>query len=249
MCPCIHQYTHLISSHYLKNLWYSPEKAFIWIFIDQVHLVEVVADPLDLAQRSRFAWACKTGVSMATASASPCAEAIYPPWQLGPQLRFSWRLETRKAAPGGTADLWLDSLWFLGSCNLLTSFIRSFVPSFVRSLFTHLLTPSHTSFITNFMEFSFERFSTYLNAFRAIFSRLKRQAAVWCRWSCWTRHLDVPNQGHQPGKILVEIKLPFLHISHFYLCFLFMLTFTYYFKWVVNWRNRAKTVKQGYWKG
>ncbi|CAL1159186.1 unnamed protein product [Cladocopium goreaui] len=37
--------------------------------------LRVVADPLDLAQRSRF--------------------AIYPPWQLGPQLRFSWRLETR----------------------------------------------------------------------------------------------------------------------------------------------------------
>eukprot|EP00434_Breviolum_minutum_P022963 symbB.v1.2.020259.t1/scaffold1696.1/size105557/1 len=57
--------------------------------------LRVVADPLDLAQRSRFARACENGVSMATAT-SPCAEAIYPPWQLGPQLRFSWRLETRK---------------------------------------------------------------------------------------------------------------------------------------------------------
>ncbi|CAE7424281.1 MCA1 [Symbiodinium sp. CCMP2592] len=48
--------------------------------------LRVVADPLALAQRARF--------------------AIYPPWRLGPHLRFSWRLEKRSReevlSPSGT---------------------------------------------------------------------------------------------------------------------------------------------------
>ncbi|CAJ1379877.1 unnamed protein product [Effrenium voratum] len=41
--------------------------------------LRVVADPLALAQRARL--------------------AIYPPWRLGPHLRFSWRLEAREETP------------------------------------------------------------------------------------------------------------------------------------------------------
>eukprot|EP00913_Durusdinium_trenchii_P021831 g20513.t1 len=46
--------------------------------------LRVVADPLALAQRARF--------------------AIYPPWQLGPDIRFSWRLEARPKAPKAYCD-------------------------------------------------------------------------------------------------------------------------------------------------
>lgn len=49
--------------------------------------LKVVADPLDLAQRARF--------------------SIYPPWRLGPDTRFSWRMEPRgpqeEAPPGAGA--------------------------------------------------------------------------------------------------------------------------------------------------
>ena len=63
---------------------------------------QVVADPLDLAQRSRFARASarRSRSQRGTASARR-RQAIYPPWQLGPQLRFSWRLETRPKAQRG----------------------------------------------------------------------------------------------------------------------------------------------------
>ena len=137
-----------------------------------------MADPLDLAQRSRFAWACELRdrcqhgncvrvtvcrghlSSMATGTAAPILLAT------GNQKGSSWRHSR-------LVIRLLVILRLLQSLDIIHSFVRSFVPSFVRSLFTHLLTPSHTSFITNFIEFSFERFSTYLNTFRAIFSRLK----------------------------------------------------------------------------
>ena len=130
----------------------------------------------------------------------PRPSILHGNWDRSSDSPGDWKPERQAAAQQTSGIVRHVILRLLQSLDLIHSFVRS---SCTHSLISLIL------FI-----------STYLNTFSVIFS----QRHVACRWSWWTRHLDVPNQGHQPGEILlvleVVIKLPLL-ISFF----IFMLTY------------------------